>query len=588
MSERKLATVDPITVEVIRSYYESTARQMRNVLVRGSFNPVIYEMVDFSLGVYNREAELIAEGPGIPFFMGALTFAIREVVRYVGEENLQEGDVLLSTYPFWTGSHPQDVTLIQPIFVDGKVFGYSAAKAHWMDLGAKDIYGIDTTDIWQEGLQIFGAKIVKKGVLDKEIVEIIRANTRMPEACVGDMTAQISACNIGARLTQELTKKYGAETVNAAIRKLLDYGEAIARREIAAMPDGEWFAEAAMDNNGITDEPVHLKVRIKISGDEIFVDTAGSAPQQVGPINCPLATTIGFVRMVMKMIVAPNYTANEGFFRPLKLNIPEGSVLNPVSPAPVFLYSWSAFPMGDAMFKAFAQATPARSVARSGGDIGGLLFSWKDASTGAFVAGGWDESVGQGASLDADGESALVHYSLGESRNVPVEVAEQRYPMHVDCYELWNDSAGAGRFRGGLGVRKFWRALDEMRLIAVIEQTRYPAWGLNGGGEAKANLLMLNAGTDKARPTGKISGYVIKPGERVELYMGGGGGWGDPFEREPERVLRDVVAEYVSRESAERDYGVVVREPRPGRFEVDAEATRKLRTKSAQLPRKRA
>lgn len=572
------STVDPITVEVIRSYYESTARQMRNVLVRGSFNPVIYEMVDFSLGVYNREAELIAEGPGIPFFMGALTFAIRDIVRYVGEANLREGDVVLSTYPFWTGSHPQDVTLIQPIFVAGRLFGYAAAKAHWMDLGAKDIYGIDTTDIWQEGLQIFGAKVVKEGVLDREIVEIIRANTRMPDACVGDLTAQISACNIGTRLTQELVKKYGATTVEIAVQRLLDHGEAIARREIAAMPDGEWVAEAAMDNNGITEDHIPLKVRIKITGDEILVDTEGSAPQQAGPVNCPLATTVSFVRMVMKMIVAPNHTANEGFFRPLKLNIPAGSVLNPVAPAPVFLYSWSAFPMGDAMFKAFAQATPQRSVARSGGDIGGLLFSWKDRATGAFVAGGWDESVGQGASWDADGESALVHYSLGESRNVPIEVAEQRYPIHVECYELWNDSAGPGRFRGGLGVRKFWRALEELRLIAVIEQTHFPAWGLEGGGGANANRLVLKAGSPAACTKGKVSGYSILPGERVELYMGGGGGWGDPFERDPEKVLRDVVGSYVSRAAAERDYGVALGE-RAGRLQVDSEATARLRAR---------
>lgn len=233
--------------------------------------------------------------------------------------------------------------------------------------------------------------------------------------------------------------------------------------------------------------------------------------------------------------------------------------------------------MGDAMFKAFAQATPSRSVARSGGDIGGLLFSWKDRLSGAFVAGGWDESVGQGASIDEDGESALVHYSLGESRNVPIEVAEQRYPIQVECYELWNDSAGPGRFRGGLGVRKFWKALDEMRLIAVIEQTQYPAWGLEGGGSATANLLMLKAGTPEARRTGKISGYAIQPGERIELYMGGGGGWGDAFERDPQSVLSDVVARYVSREAAERDYGVVIHERGEDRFEIDLAATQRLR-----------
>ena len=576
MGKLSKPALDPITVEVVRAHYESTARQMRNVLIRTSFNPVIYEMVDFSLGVYNEKAELIAEGPGIPFFMGALTFAIREIVQYVGAENIVEGDVLLSTYPYWTGSHPQDAVLVKPIFVDGKIFGYASAKAHWMDIGAKDIYGIDTTDSFQEGLKIFGAKVVKRGTLDPEIVDIVRANSRLPESAIGDLTAQISACNLGSRRVLELVEKYGAETVRRATERILDHGEEIARREIAAMPEGEWEAEASMDNNGITDEPVRLKVRIRIAKGEMHVDTSGSSAQQVGPVNCPLGTSISFVRLVMMMVVAPGYTANEGFFRPLKVNIPEGSVLNPVAPAPVFLYSWSAFQMGDAMFKAFAQAVPGRSVARSGGDIGGLLFSWCAARDGKFNAGGWDESVGQGASLEADGESALVHYSLGQSRNVPIEIAEQRYPVHVECYEIWNDSAGAGRFRGGFGVRKFWRAKEQLSLIATIEQTQFPGWGIDGGGCGKPNRLMLAAGTQAARPVGKISGYKVQPGERLELYMGGGGGWGDPLTREPARVLTDVVGGYISAESAARDYGVVVAGQGPKAF-IDETETDKLR-----------
>ena len=185
--------LDPITVEVIRNYHQSTARQMRNALMRASFNPIIYEMVDFSLGIYDENADLLAEGPGIPVFVGALTFAIQDIMAYVGKENVDDGDVILSTYPYWTGSHPQDAVTIRPIFSGGEIIGYAVAKAHWMDLGAKDIYGIDTTDIWQEGLQLFGVKIVKKGVIDKELVEIVRANSRLPEGVIGDMTAQISA-----------------------------------------------------------------------------------------------------------------------------------------------------------------------------------------------------------------------------------------------------------------------------------------------------------------------------------------------------------------------------------------------------------
>lgn len=568
---------DPITVEVIRSFYQSTARQMRNTLVRASFNPIIYEMIDFSLGIYNRDAELIAEGPGIPFFMGTLTFTIRHVVEYLGIENIEEGDVLLSTYPYWIGSHSQDAAVIRPIFVDGKIFGYTAAKAHWMDLGAKDIYGTDTTDIWQEGLQLFGVKVMKRGKLDREIVDIVRANTRMPDGVVGDLTAQISCCNYGAQRIGELVKKYGATTVEEASVRILDHGELVARQAIAAMPDGEWSVESAMDNDGISQDSVPLKATIRISGDEITVDTTGSAPQQVGPVNSPFPSTVSAVRLVMKMIIGPNYDANEGFFRPLKVISPAGSIFNPKAPAPVFLYGWAAMIMGESLFRIIAKIAPERSVARSGGDLGGVLFSGHHAD-GTYFAGGADESCGQGASRDQDGENALIMYSLGESSNVPAEIMEERWPVIMEKYELWQDSAGAGRFRGGLGVRKQWKALADLKLIGTIEQTKSPAWGVDGGNEALPNDMFISAGLPHERRIGKVSGWVLPAGERLLIQTGGGGGWGSPLDRDPSLVLRDVIGGYVSLESSLRDYGVVITGSE-GSYALDASATEATRRK---------
>jgi len=570
-------TLDPITVEVIRSYYQSTARQMRNTLVRASFNPIIYEMIDFSVGIYNRDAELIAEGPGIPFFMGTLTFTIRHLVNYVGIDNLEDGDVLLSTYPYWIGSHSQDASVVRPIFVDGKIFGYTAAKAHWVDIGATDIYGTDTTDIWQEGLQLFGVKVMKRGKLDHEILEIIRANSRLPDSVVGDLTAEISSCNRGAQQVLELVRKYGPEVVDAAVCRILDHGEQIARQAIASMPDGEWTVESAMDNNGITPDPVPLKATLRISGDEMSVDTTGSAPQQVGPVNCPFPSTVSGIRLVTKMVVAPNYDANEGFFRPLKVHSPEGSIFNPKPPAPVFLYGWSAMIMAESLFRIIAEIAPERAVARSGGDLGGILFSGYRPEDGSFFAGGADESCGQGASQDQDGENALILYSLGESSNVPVEIMEERWPVLVEKYELWQDSGGPGRFRGGLGVRKRWKALADLKLINTIEQTKAPAWGVYGGmGSAASNAVILSPDTPQEQPIGKTSDRVLPAGDRLAIHTGGGGGWGDPLEREPARVLADVRGGYVSLESAKRDYGVVIRQA-DGQYVVDEAGTAKLR-----------
>ena len=573
---RTVWTLDPITVEVIRSYFQSTARQMRSTLVRASFNPVIYEMIDFSVGIYSRNAELIAEGPGIPFFMGTLTFTIRSVMKHLGVDNVHEGDVLLSTYSYWTGSHPQDAVIIRPIFVDGRIFGYTAVKAHWMDLGAKDIYGTDTTDIWQEGLQLHTVKVVKRGKLDDEIVGIIRANSRMPTEVIGDLTAEISACGHGVRRILELVQKYGAETVDRATASILDHGERIAREAIKAMPDGTWSAESALDNNGLTEDQVPFKATVRIAGDEITVDTTGSAPQQAGPVNSPFPSTVSAIRLVLKMIIAPNYDANEGFFRPVNVVSPEGSVFNPKPPAPIFLSGWTAQIMAESLFHVMAKIAPDKAVARSGGDLGGVMFSGIDPVDGNFFAGGEDEACGQGAARDQDGENALILFVLGESSNVPVEIFEERWPLLTEKYELRPDSGGSGKWRGGVGVVKQWKALTDLKLIGTIEQTKAPAWGVDGGGSGKTNKMTISVGLPHERPMGKASGWVLPAGERLLFEMGGGGGWGDPLDRDPDRVLNDVIGGYVSVESAEREYGVVIRQS-DNSYSVNVQATRGLR-----------
>jgi N-methylhydantoinase B len=574
--------LDPITVEVIRSYYRSTANQMSTALMRASFSPIIYEVMDFSLGVYNEDAELIAEGKGLPVFMGTLTFSIRAIMDYVGKENVKDGDVILCTYPYWTGAHSQDAVTVRPIFVDGKIFGYTAAKAHWMDLGAKDIYGTDTTDIWQEGLQLKGVKIVKEGVLDKELTEILRANTRLPDAVIGDLTSQIAACELGAKRVLALVNKYGAGTVSAAAARILDHGEQIARQAIAAMPDGEWTSEVALDNDGITDDPVPIKLKVRIEGDQMTVDLDGTAPQTKGPMNCPYASSMSALRLAMKMVVAPHYDANEGFFRPLTVEIPEGTLLNPTVPAPVFLYGWATMAVGEALFAALAKGVPERSISRTGGDIGAVLWSGINPETGAYFAGGGDEACGAGASMDQDGENALIHFALGECRNIPVEILEERYPIITEFYGLRPNSGGAGRYRGGLGVQREWRLLGDISLISVIEQTKEAPMGVDGGKPGMTNVIVLYPDTPEERREGKLSSYKMRTGEHMRVQTAGGAGWGNPLDREIAHVMTDVIAGYISIESAENDYGVKVIE-RDSNLEADEQASAKLRAQRKSL-----
>lgn len=568
--------LDPITIEVIRNYFISSADQMRSILIRASFNPVIYEMIDFSIGLYNKKAELVAEAPALPVFMGTLTFAIQNVVKYLGEENLEDGDVILTTYPYWTGAHSQDATVIKPIFIGGEIFGYAAAKAHWLDIGAIDVYGVSTTDIWQEGLQLYAVKICKKGEINKELVEILRANSRVPDGIIGDLNAQIACCNAGSKKVIELVDKYGENIVSAAIESFLNHGEQITRRAIAEMPNGEWTAEGALDDNGITDDPVKVKLTVRIKGDEMTWDTTGSAPQQVGPTNCPYPSTVSFVRLVLKMLTTPLYPANEGCFRPLKVIVPEGSMFNPKPPAPVFLYGWPGDVLGELAFKTLAEAVPERVVARSGGDLCGTMFSGIHPEDGLLFIGGGDECCGQGASFDCDGENALIMFSLGESHNVPVEVIEEMYPLHIQKYELRQNSGGAGKFRGGLGVEKFWKVEVDSSLASVVEQTKFPAWGLFGGKDALPNIGIINPGTTKEKRIGKIAGYPVLKGEEWHIHTGGGGGWGDPYERDVEAVLKDVIGGYVSLDSARKDYGVAIKKL-DDEYVLDETETEKLR-----------
>lgn len=552
------ANLDPVTIAVIRTYLLSASQQMRNVLVRASFNPVIYEMIDFSIGLYNDKAELLAESKAIPHFQGTLRFAIRNVVDYVGEHNIVPGDVFFSTYPYWTGSHSQDAVVICPIFIDGAIFGYAGCKAHWMDIGANDIYGTSTTDIWQEGLQVFGARVRVAGRPNDDVIEIIRANSRLPHGAIGDLNAQIAACELGGRRLCELVAKYGAATVKACCNAILDHGEQVTRQAIRDMPDGEWTACGALDDNGITRDPVPITVTVRVKGDCLSIDTTGSADQQAGPMNAPFPATISFARLAVKRLLTPLSPANEGYFRPLEVIAPKGSIFNPNPPAPVFLYGYAPYVMGELVMEALAQALPRQAIARSGGNECALLFSGVSERDGGYFAGADIDGCGQGAGIDGDGESAVVAYYGGDSRNIPIEVTESKFPIRTLRYELRADSCGAGKQRGGLGVTKVWKALSDLSFITVVEQTKSPPKGLFGGENGAPDALVFNAGSERQSTTGKQSSAILPAGAELHLHTGGGGGWGRPAERDPAAVLDDVREGYISVDSARDRYGVVI------------------------------
>ena len=577
MDETK--TLDPITVQVVRNALISAANEMTETVIRTALNPGLSEMLDFSADLYNAEGDLIAEGKGAVMFMGTVSFGIKNVIEHVGRENINEGDVFVAAYSYFAGSHHPDVLVFKPIFLDGELFGHAAVKAHWLGITPSFGYGGPFTNMFQEGLILPGIKLVKKGVLDQEIVDIICYNSAFPEIAVGDMTAVLAACDAGERGLLALAEKYGGETLAEAITTTLDNDERTMRRIIADdIPDGEYYAEGGFDDNGIGDEPLKVCMTVTVKGDQMTFDTSGSSPQQQAPKNCPYPSTVAVCRLVAKMLLDPHTRATEGHWRPVTVTAPEGSMYNPLPPTPSMLYGWTAGPLGECIFKALSEAIPDKIVARSGGDIcGAPIFEAVNPRDGRpFMCIPGQGPVGHGASIEGDGGDAIIFFCMSGSESIPIEIVEEKYPVLIEKWGLRQDSGGAGKFRGGLGVQRRVKALTDGLVSGVVEQSKFPPWGLFGGKSGLANAQALWPGTEREDTSAKFGDVPFKTDEQHDLYTGGGGGWGDPHERDVDAVLTDVVKGYVSLDNARKDYGVAIRED-DGEYTLDEAATKELR-----------
>ena len=575
----KARELDPITIEVLKNALVSAADEMSATLVRTSFNPILYELYDFCNGLFTKKSELIAEGFGVVSFQGTTSTGIKAVIDHAGgEDMIEEGDVFMACWSFMVGSHQPDVLIMKPIFYKKELIGYAANKAHWLDVAAAEPFGVRSIDMWQEGVIYPGVRIVKRGVMQEDILDIVRHNTRLPDGTIGDLTAQIAACEAGEKRLIALIEKYGKDTIDGAIEAIMDQGETIMRKAISEIPDGVYHGEAWMDHNGFTDDPLKIVATITVKGDEITIDTTGSSPQQRAPTNCPYASSVAFCRLALKMMVDPLTRSNEGHWRPMHVIIPPGTILNPVPPAPTWLWGWVGTPLGESLFGALAKALPERVVARSGGDmcVGGALYGMNPKDGHYFLALFPGTPVGQGASVASDGGDALMVWAVSGIEAASIEIFEERNPLLIEKWALRQNSKGPGKFSGGLGVERVSRALVDGLVCGIVEQTKFPAWGLFGGKSGLPNVGILWPGTEKEMKFGKITDIPFKAGEQFAVLSGGGGGWGDPFERDPQTVLRDVVKEYISLDRAREDYGVIIRE-QDGEYILDEVETGKLR-----------
>ncbi len=576
-----MADVDSITVEVIHNYLLSAAREMNRNLMRTAYSTLIYEVHDFGLGLYDRECRLLAEAPGLAVFTRSNDYGLSKMVEFLGYDNIHPGDVILLNYPYWSSTHTLDVMAASPIFYKDDLVGFTAVKEHWLDLGQKDPgYCLDTIDLAQEGLVFPCSKIYSKGILNKELEQLIRFNSRMPDRVIGDMNAQISACRTGERRVQELVEKFGVETYAEAVKKMLDHGERLARKRLAELPDGTWTAEDYVDDDGVVrDRKMRLQATVTIAGDEMTIDWTGSDDKCKGPMNVPIGTTEGVCALVFKSITTPDTPANEGNFRPLKVIAPEGCIMNAQPPSPTFTL-WTALIAPEVVTKALAKGMPDSIPACSGGDIFSLMGIGTHPDTGKLWIESTNEGIGFGGHSADDGESGIMHMTEPGCRNNPVEVLETKAPWLIENYGLRADSGGAGKHRGGLGITRTYRFLSDASALTLVKKTKTSPWGMADGEDGQAGAVVVRPGTEREQVTGAIY-EEVSAGDVIINRSGGGGGWGNPLERDPSLVLDDVRNEFVSVVAAREKYGVIID---PETMTIDNMATADLRNSIISAP----
>ena len=555
--------VDAVTLEVIRHGLIAGAEQMATSIERSAHSQVIREMLDYSTGIFAPDGGIVAQSTRIPMHLNSMTRALRTILgRHFPIEEWAEGDVYCTNDPYSGGQHLPDIQTFSPVFHEGELVAITGSLGHHLDVGGRGpgSYGADATEIYQEGLRIPPSRIVRQGVFNELFLPILEANIRVPRQTVADVRAQIAALSIGAADVVRLTKRYGSDVLLAATRELIAASERRMRANVAQLPEGTFVAEDTVDGDGLDDEPLPIRVAVTRDGDELIVDFTGTAPQTRGPINCPIASTESAVYYAVTAVLDPGIPPNDGTYRPLRIHAPVGSVLNPQMPAPVVGRNVFTHRVANVVMAALGQALPDRAVASYYGNSNVHIFSAYDADGRANVqfeieVGGWGGRPGK------DGPDCL-SAGIHNLANNPVELVENQFPMRILRYGLRPDSGGPGRHRGGLGAERVAELLTDCEFAAQFDRMKYPAPGLHGGlPGAPARITLERDGVTEDLP-GKSVGVRLRRGDVISVLTQGGGGLGDPVERDREALARDVLQGKVTPGAAERDYGPKTRPAR--------------------------
>ena len=544
--------VDPVTVEVIGNALLAVADEMGASLIRSAYSTNIKERRDCSTALFDAAGEVVAQAEHMPMHLGALLGIVAETERRFGP-TLKPGDVIVSNDPYTGGStHLPDITLCQPVFVDGALAGYVTNTAHHAD-----VYRTAPRTIYEEGPRIPPIRLYDGGQLREDVLELILLNYQIPEQRLGDLRAQLAANATGERRFQDLFERYGRATLEAAMIELLAYGERKIRAAIRAIPDGTYTFLDYLDDDAVGDTPVPIRVAITVAGDRMRLDFTGTGPQSRGDINVVYLALLATVYYSIKALLDPSVPPNGGFFRSLEVVAPEGCLLNARPPGAC---DWRTQPcqrVADAIFGALAPVIPERVIAATNGANTAIFFSGPNPATNRPFAYLETLAGGSGARATKDGLDAIqVH--ITNSSNLPVEALEMEYPLLVETYALVPDSGGAGRWRGGLGLRRDIRALGEGVIFhGHLERSRLAPWGLFGGGEGGRARLAVNPGSTQERPLPpKVYGVSLAPGDIVSIITPGSGGYGPPAERDRQLLQEDLLEGKVTPAGA-RAYGYV-------------------------------
>src|SRR5919198_511225 len=556
---------------------------MDATLYRSAFNPIIAEAHDACHGIYHAEtgATLVQGTSGLPIFVGAMAFAVKAVIDKVARDgDLAAGDTYLFNDPYDGGTHLNDFRLVRPLIREAKVFAWLASVGHWLDVGGNvpGNFNAKATESFQEGFRIPPVKLMRAGVIQQDIVDILAANSRVPQSNWGDLNGQINALDLGTRRLEALLDEYGDDTVAAALEALAQRAETLMRANIAALPDGTYSTDDFLDNDGVTDAPLRIALDLTIESDCMRLDFSRSAPPCDGPLNIARSTTIACCYVALKHLFT-DVPANAGCLAPIEFVIPETTLLGVSAPRPVGGYTETILRVIDTIFGAFAKAAPERANGSPFATINALsLAGWRQHGRRwvmfCFFGGGL------GGNPEGDG---LNHGNnpISTATIPPLEILESLYPVMFTQWALRPDSGGPGKHRGGLGAIYEIETLSDSgaEVFLLGERGKYPPFGVNGGKSAALNRFVYETDQGQRTPplTSKITDVRIRRGQKVRLETPGGGGFGDPAARDPERVGRDVQLGYVSREAARRDYKVVMRDD----GSVDQAATAAARAGSA-------